>query len=136
MARTTAAWPPSQRVSWAVVIPAAIDTTSGLSCEAAKASPWHTARITCGLTANSHSPAPCTASVAASNTCTPNWPASAWRSSATGSATRIVAGSVPRAISPPIRLRAMLPPPMKAIVDSGAGTGDGGLGAVMAICSG
>ncbi|AER57296.1 hypothetical protein DSC_13260 [Pseudoxanthomonas spadix BD-a59] len=30
----------------------------------------------------------------------------------------------------------MLPPPMKAIVDSDVGTGDGGLGAVMAICSG
>jgi hypothetical protein len=116
--------PSSQRASWLVVMPAAIEITSGRLAADCDASASQTARITCGFGASSQIAAPSTAMALSSNTATPKSRASASRSSGTGSATRIADAGVPREIRPPIRLRAMLPPPMKAIV-LGVTTGGG-----------
>ena len=122
IARTTAASPPSQRSIWAEVMPAATDTATGRSALAAACRSSQTPRITCGLTANIHTPAPCTASAAVWNVATPKSCCSPRRVDSLGAATRIVPGSVPLAIRPPIRLRAMLPPPMNAMAAGGAGS--------------
>ena len=108
--------PSSQRASCVIVMPAAIEITSGRRADAWDANASQTARITCGFAASSQIAAPSTATALSSNTATPKSRASASRSSRTGSATRIADAGVPRAIRPQIRLRAMLPPPMKVIV--------------------
>src|SRR5690606_33720995 len=95
--------------------------TSGRVAWACGARTWHSWRITCGFTASTHSAVPCTALLASAKTCTPKSVASAWRSGSTGSATRMAVVSAPRAARPPIRLRAMLPPPRKAMEASGVG---------------
>ncbi len=58
MLRTTACPPPSHWSICAVVMPAAMDTTSGRCAWASDASDSQTPRITCGFTASSQVPAP------------------------------------------------------------------------------
>ena len=125
MQRTTGSSPPSHCWIRATGMPAAMDTTSGRAACAGPASGSQAARMACGLTASSHSPAPATAGGPSSKPCTPKSATSAWRNSATGSATRMREVSKPRRDRPPIRLRAMLPPPMKARV-----SGEGGVAGI------
>src|SRR5690606_14802020 len=101
---------------WAVVMPAAIDSSSGCRDCASPASDSQTERITCGLTASTQVSARSAAASAVSWVPTPKSACSAWRNAGTGSATCRRPGGWPRPTSPPIRARAMLPPPMKAIV--------------------
>src|SRR5690606_12878372 len=67
-------------------------------------------------------PAAAAAAPASACTWTPKSRASASRSASTGSATCSDVAATPRATMPPTRLRAMLPPPMKAVAD-GSGVG-------------
>ncbi len=60
IARTTAWPPPSQRSSWLLVMPAAMETTSGCLPWAMAVSEAQTSRSTCGLTASTHT-VPCAA---------------------------------------------------------------------------
>src|SRR5690606_33189925 len=122
IARTTATSPPSQRSICPEVMPAATDTASGRAACAASASSRHTPGMTWGLTANIHTGAPCTASIADANVATPKSRSSASRVDWLGATTRMSPGAVPRPMRPPIRLRAMLPPPMKAIFPAEAGS--------------
>lgn len=115
IARTTARPPPSQPSIWSLRRPAAIDTNSGAGSAMAGASRVQTPAITCGLTASSTSSAPARAATASSPATTPKSRASARRASGSGSATRMRSPGWPRPRRPAIRLRAMLPPPMKAM---------------------
>ena len=116
MQRTMACCPPSRRSIWAMRMPAAMEMTSGFHARNGVASAAQTSCITCGFTASTTQSAPAAASALSVKTRTSNSRANASRVSARGSATRIDAGGTPRARCAPIRLRAMLPPPMKAMV--------------------
>ncbi|MNV36314.1 hypothetical protein D3C71_1277870 [compost metagenome] len=118
IARTTAGLPPSQRSSCSLVMPAAMDSTSGCWLRASVDNDAHTSRSTCGLTASTHT-APCAAASAAPAwACTPKSACSWSRSACTGSATWMSPAGTPWRTRPAIRLRAMLPPPMKVSVDA------------------
>src|SRR5690606_8146171 len=112
-------------------MPAATDTATGRPARAAVANSWQTPRITCGLTANIHTPAPRTASAPDSKVRTPKSASSALRVDSLGAATRIEPGSAPPASRPPIRLRAMLPPPMNAMEAASARGAGGVIGCVL-----
>ena len=64
IARTTATSPPSQLDNWVEVMPAATEIATGRVAWATGVSSPQTVRMTCGLTASSHTDAPSTASAA------------------------------------------------------------------------
>jgi hypothetical protein len=130
MQRTTATSPPSQSSICSTRIPAAIEMINGRRASAGSRRDSQTAFITCGFTARTHIVASRTASVLADDAATPNCRASACARLLSGSPTVNDAGSAPARISPPIRLRAMLPPPMKAMraEEPGLGRRESGIG--------
>ncbi len=122
MARTTSACAPSHCCSRAVGMPAAMEITSWPGARRADSS-LQTLAITCGLTASSQLPASSRALAMLSATVMPYCWCRLSRSAACGSMTSMAAGAVPEWIKPAIRLRAMLPPPMKLTSREGDITG-------------
>ena len=84
MHRTRGAPPPSQRLSAASGIPAAIESTSGRWASAG-ARPRATSAMTCGLTASTRISAAAAARALSSEVWMPNSAASRWRASPEGS---------------------------------------------------
>ena len=118
MVRTIAMPPPAQRSMSASRTPAAIDTRSGRCSPSTGASACTTVFMICGLTAST-TVAQCDATTPLSPPAlTPKRRARASSFGVSGSDTQIVPGAVPVATSPPMRLVAMLPPPMNPMLES------------------
>src|SRR5579863_2389320 len=115
MARTIASPPPSQCSRSGAAMPAAMERTSGLRAWTAAATLSAAGFITCGFTANTTTSASCTAAAPSALIRTGIRLAMSARCSALGSETLMRPGLQPLATRPPTRLRAMLPPPMKAM---------------------
>ena len=101
-----------------MVMPAAIETISGCADCTQSRNPSHTDFIICGLTARTMTFASRAASAFDACVAIAKSRASESRNSAFGSDASMFRADTPLRRSPPIRLRAMLPPPMKAIRDS------------------
>ncbi len=114
MARTTRSLPVARTIA-ALRMPAIT-----LSCRAAPtkgAQGAAAAAKSCGLTAQTTRPQPASAAPAAACAATPNCCASWSRCAAKGSTTWIDDAARPAFNSPPMSALAMLPPPMKAMLD-------------------
>ena len=116
--RTMAMSPPAQRFMSASRTPAAIDTRSGPCAPSTGASASTTGRMICGLTASTTVAQCDTTAPLSLSVWTPNRSLRSSSFGVSGSETRIVRGGVPFATSPPMRLAAMLPPPMNPMFES------------------
>ena len=118
MVRTMAVSLPSQPRRAVSRIPAAIEITSTRCAAITSASSTVTDLITRGLTASTTASACSTALRLSCVVATEKRCASRSVCCGSGSATRIRSGFQPSAMRPPTRLRAMLPPPIKASRES------------------
>ena len=94
-------------------VPAAMLMTSG--CARCGASPVHTSRITCGLTANTSVVQSRAIAAPSALQRTPKFVESLARAASLGSATQMLDAAKPCLTMPPIKACAMLPPPIKPI---------------------
>jgi len=131
MRRTIGSGTPIHCSIWSRRMPAAIETISGRASPSVAWSPAQTSRMTCGFTASRTVVAFARASNVFACVATRKSRASAERGPSSGSATAIERASTPARINAPIRLRAMLPPPMKAVWP-GFGIRDSGMDAIVA----
>ena len=97
-------------------MPAAIEITKGSHTSTCAVKPSQTSRIICGFTASSQMRFPATAAALSLNTGTPKSCTKDSAVAAKGSATAMLAALCPRLSRPPISERAILPPPINAIV--------------------